>query len=93
MAKKKLTGTVETLFQEVGQAHREAFKDDRGNDPEWPIWYAERLHAGLIEHFDADLTKSRIVYLLMQAEKRRAKKDPKGDWPRFYAKYFVKRLR
>ncbi len=92
MAKKKLTAAVATLFQDVGKQHHEAFKEGKGADPEWPIWYAEHLHEGLKEQFDSGLTKSRIIYLLMQAEKRRAKKDPKGDWPKFYAKYFVKRL-
>jgi hypothetical protein len=47
----------------------------------------------LAQQLDSDITKSRIVFLLMQAEKRRTKKNPKGDWPRFYAKYFVKRLK
>lgn len=93
MGKKKLTADVEALFQEVGKEHHEAFKEGKGTDPEWPLWYAERLHEGLTRQFDSNLTKSRIVYLLMQAEKRRAKKDPKGDWPRFYAKFFAKRLK
>jgi hypothetical protein len=93
MAKKKLSAAVETLFKEVGKEHHEAFKETEGKDAEWPIWYAERLQERLAQQLDSDLTKSRIVFLLMQAEKRRAKKNPKGDWPRFYAKYFVKRLK
>jgi hypothetical protein len=93
MAKKKLSAAVETLFQEVGKEHREAFKENEGKDAEWPIWYAERMQERLAQQLDSDITKSRIVFLLMQAEKRRTKKNPKGDWPRFYAKYFVKRLK
>jgi hypothetical protein len=92
MAKKKLTATVEEMFREVGKAHHEAFRDEGGTDPDWPLWYADRLHQDLVKVLDSELTKSRLVYLLVQGDKKRSKKKPKGDWPRFYARYLVKRL-
>jgi hypothetical protein len=36
-----LLGELETLFQEAGKAHHEAFIDTGGEDLEWPAWYAE----------------------------------------------------
>jgi hypothetical protein len=93
MAKKKLTATVEELFREVGKAHRDAFRDKGGTDPEWPLWYADHLHQDLVKVLDPELTQSRLVYLLVQGERKRSKKKPKkGDWPKYYARYLVKRL-
>lgn len=92
MAQKKPIPAVEELFRNVGKAHRDAFRDVEETDREWPLWYADRLHQDLVRLLDSELTKSRLVYLLVQGEKKRSKKKPKGDWPRYFARYLVKRL-
>ena len=92
MAKKKVVAAVEKLFREVGKAHHEAFRESNGADPEWPLWYAEHLCQDLAELLDSEPTKSRLVYLLVQAEKKGSKNKKKGDWPKYYARYLVKRL-
>ena len=93
MARKQLQATAEKLFRDVGKAHHEAFRESSGADPEWPLWYAEQLHQDLTELLDPELTKSKLVYLLVQAEKKRSKNKQKGDWPTYYARYVVKRLK
>jgi hypothetical protein len=92
MAKRKLIAAVEELFRNVGKAHHEAFRELEGTDREWPLWYADRLHKDLAQLLDTELTKSRLVYLLVQGEKKRSKKKPKGDWPQYFARYLVKRV-
>ncbi|UCD23073.1 MAG: hypothetical protein JSW51_08370, partial [Gemmatimonadota bacterium] len=89
MADKKLTARVEKLFHSVGKAHHKAYRDSGGADPEWPAWYAEHLHGELVNLVDSELSKSQLIYLLVLADKKRSKKKPKGDWPRYYAKFVL----
>ena len=92
MAHKKLAATLEKLFHRVGKAHHRAFRDSAGEDPEWPMWYAEHLHGELVNLLDLELSKSKLIYLLVVAEKKQSKKKPKGDWPKYYANFMLKRL-
>ena len=32
------------LFQETGAAHHRAYIQTDGEDPDWPLWYAEHIH-------------------------------------------------
>jgi hypothetical protein len=92
MAHKKLATSLEKLFRQVGKAHHRAFRDSAGEDPEWPMWYAEHLHGELVNLLDPELSKSKLIYLLVVAEKKQSKKKPKGDWPKYYANFMLKRL-
>ena len=84
-----LESDLETLFKEVGRAHHEAFPD--GNDPEWPLWYAEHLHEKLQDLLDATFTRSELVYLLVHAENDRGAVAPGSDWARYYSIFFAQR--
>ncbi|MEO0337847.1 MAG: hypothetical protein AAF242_01405 [Bacteroidota bacterium] len=53
------------LLLEAGHQHHQAFIEVDGDDPEWPIWYAEYLVDKLPAVLGKELTKSRIVYLLI----------------------------
>ena len=44
---KQITAQIVDLLADTGAAHHEAFVASNGEDPEWPIWYAERLQAPL----------------------------------------------
>ena len=79
------------LFMETGHAHHQAFIEVDGNDPEWPLWYAEHLHEPLGEHLDAELTKSELVYLLTLADKEQKLQAPGAKWPRYFARFFIAR--
>ena len=91
-----MTGMTDTLaqlvqlFREAGSAHHKAFIATNGDDPEWPIWYAEFLHERVNTLLNSSLTRSEVVYLLVRAERERASISPRPDWPEFYAGLFMK---
>ena len=49
MMETDLTGQLEGLFHEVGEAHHRAYIETDGADPEWPLWYADYLRERLEE--------------------------------------------
>ena len=79
------------LFRECGEAHRRAFKDTDGVDPEWPLWYADHLMSRLSKRLKARFSKSELVYLLVAADREREFRAPGADWPGYYAKFFYDR--
>ncbi len=85
----RVTEELETLFREVGKKHHEAFLDTDGVDPEWPLWYADRLTDRLPALLGDDLTKSELVYLLVHLSKKQADEAPDMPWPRYYAEFFA----
>ena len=89
MATTNLALQVKELFRETGHAHHEAFSDIDGADPEWPAWYAERLHRRLCTLLQADLTRSELVYLLIRVSSKQPLDAPGANWARYYAKFFI----
>jgi hypothetical protein len=81
-----------SLFREAGSAHHKAFASTNGDDPEWPIWYAEFLQPKLNLLLSVQWTKSEVVYLLLRAEKERSALAQSPTWPEFYARLFIKQL-
>ena len=79
---------VDTLV-ETGKAHHQAFLATDGEDPEWPIWYAEHLQQPLGKLLGFEFTRSRLVYCLMDAEYERAARDEAAEWAPFYAAHFL----
>lgn len=78
-------------FENAGRAHHQAFIESDGEDPDWPIWYAEFLHEDLSERLTADFTKSELIYLLVLAEKERSLNAPGSEWKMSYANFFLDR--
>ena len=76
-----LSGQLEVLFHEVGEAHHQAYIETDGADPEWPLWYADYLREGLGDLLDASFTKSELV-LVANEQPLRA---PGANWARYYA--------
>jgi hypothetical protein len=37
----KLIGDLANLLNETAEAHHKAFAATEGEDPDWPIWYAD----------------------------------------------------
>lgn len=85
-----ITSQLEALFQEVGHQHHQAFLSTDGADPEWPLWYAERLMDRLPALLGTDLTKSELVYLMIHLGKEQQDQAPDMPWSRFYAEYFAR---
>ena len=76
------------LFEDTGAAHHEAFKDVNGEDPEWPLWYAEYMQVRLNEILEEPLTVSEIVYRLVGLSLRQPEEAPDEPWQQFYARNF-----
>ena len=83
------TQQLADLLRETAHAHHQAYAHTNGEDPEWPIWYADYLHRHIAALFDMPFTRSELVYLLVAAERERAANDPTADWPVFYAAFIL----
>jgi len=81
-----------TLFKQTGEAHHEAFLDTDGEDPEWPIWYAEYLEDRLAPFLAAPLTRSRLVFCLIGADDEHRAAEPDAPWAEYYARRFLECL-
>lgn len=86
-----LVQQLSDLFMETGHAHHQAFIKVDGNDPDWPLWYAEHLHEPLGKHLSATWTKAELASLLVLADKEHSLQAPDAQWPRYYAGFFVER--
>ncbi len=80
MRDSSLEQTLEVLFKEAGYAHHQAFLDTDGEDPEWPIWYANYLQKKLAGVFQTDMTLSQLIYLLVFVDKEQTSQAPDHDW-------------
>ena len=57
--------TIEALLHQTGEDHFATHKETNGDDPEWPLWYADHLlEKGLASLLEAKLLKSDLIYLL-----------------------------
>jgi hypothetical protein len=88
MMETDLTGQLEGLFREVGEAHHQAYIETDGSDPEWPLWYANYLRERLGGLLDASFTKSELVHLLVLVASEQPLRAPGANWARYYAKKF-----
>lgn len=79
------------LLREAGRAHHQAFLATDGEDPTWPIWYAGYLQAPLGEVLGTALTRSEIAHALVEADRAYREQARAEDWPRFYARAFLRR--
>ena len=91
MADKTLAQQIADLLMETGHAHHQAFIEVDGNDPDWPLWYADYLHDKLGKLLKANFTKSELVYLLVLLDKEQSHHAPGATWPLFYGKSLVER--
>jgi hypothetical protein len=79
------------LFEKAGEAHHAAYEEADGADPDWPIWYADYLHADLTRLLKATFTQSELVYLLVGLDKEVQQRAPGANWHRYYAKSLIAR--
>ena len=85
------TQELAAVFRAAGSAHHDAFSQTDGDDPEWPLWYAEYLQEPLGKLFNTGFTRSELVYLLLSAEKDRQAEHSAPAWPEYYARFFRER--
>ena len=74
------------LFEETGKAHHQAFTATDGDDPDWAIWYANYLHDRLGPFVAAPLTRSRLVFCLLETDDEHRATTPDTPWPEYYAR-------
>ena len=91
MGDKEQNKKISLLLMETGQAHHRAYIETDGVDPEWPLWYAEYLMDRLPAVLGRELTKSEIVYCLVDLSKKQPVIAPQAWWPDFYADYFLEK--
>ena len=53
----------------TAEAHHKAFSVTEGEDPDWPIWYADHLLDNMRKLLKANFTKSELIYLLVKVDK------------------------
>ena len=80
------------LLGEVSEAHHNAFADEGGVDPEWPLWYADYLQVPISKALDTSFLKSQLIYCLMDADFEHQVRAPDTDWQSFYADQFIERF-
>lgn len=83
---KETRESLAALIRATGAAHRAA---TAGDDPEWPLWYAERLHGPLAEALGTTLTRSEIVKCLLTLDEERDLRRDSRAWPDFAADRLV----
>lgn len=81
------------LLRQSGPAHHQAYIETDGDDPDWPIWYAEFLLDRLNALLGKALTKTQLIVLLVELDQLQRSEDPAGDWPAFYAEQIMARYR
>ncbi len=87
------TDELARLLRETGTAHHEAFAAVNGDDPEWPLWYAERLVQPLTDLTGFPFTKSELVYVLVLMNREQTSKALGTDWATYYAQYITENYR
>lgn len=80
------------LFKQTGEAHHQAFLKTNGDDPEWPLWYAEYLESRLTPFLAAPLSRSRLVFCLIGADDEHRATESDTPWPEYYARRFLECL-
>jgi len=80
------------LLHQTAEEHHVAFKASDGVDPDWSIWYADRLlQQGIASLLEATILKSDLIYLLVSADKEMNKSAPGARWERWYADFLLRR--
>ena len=84
--------TITALLHQTGEDHLATHQETKGDDPEWPLWYADYLlEHGLAPLLEAKLLKSDLIYLLVLVDKQQKSEAPGAQWEQYYADFFVKR--
>jgi glutaredoxin len=89
MRNPELESRLSELFTETATAHHEAFASTNGNDPEWPIWYADYLQEPISEILDTNFFKSSLIYCLMNADYEYTAREVDVQWQKFYSEHFI----
>ena len=76
---------IAAKLKQSGQAHHQAFLHTKGDDPEWPDWYADYLLDDLNDQLNADITRGQLSELLIELDRTYRSEARDEDWTQFYA--------
>ena len=79
------------LLTETKEAHQQAYLDTQGEDPEWPMWYADYMSEKLQATLQAPLTRSELICVLLNLSRLQPSEAPDVPWQEYYADYFIGR--
>ena len=77
------------LFRAAGAAHEEAFAATRGEDPEWPSWYARYLAPRLQQELGGQVDQVALAADLRKVDSAYRAGGGREPWPEFYARWFI----
>ena len=87
-----LRDRIAALLRKTGRAHHSAFEASDGADTDWPIWYADYAQETFVTQHNVILSRSQLVYCLMNANFEHEARAPEADWADFYADEIVDRF-
>ncbi|MBI1279923.1 MAG: hypothetical protein GC179_17485 [Anaerolineaceae bacterium] len=73
------------LFRETAMAHHEAYSATDGDDPAWPLWYADYLSGKLPAHLGKAIDKDTLVDELTRLDQEVKARHDGQDWAVYYA--------
>lgn len=81
----KLERLVDLIIS-TAKAHHIEFEHVNGEDPEWPQWYAESMHADFEEIIEREVGVDGLADLIERFDELHADEAPDEKWPHFYAR-------
>ncbi len=83
------TAALAQLFRHAAMAHHEAYSATDGDDPDWPLWYADYLYDKLPDHLGKSLGKDELAAKLIGLDQAVKSGGGGGDWAVYYAQSFL----
>lgn len=91
MADKNVLQQIAEILEEAGNAHHQAFIETDGDDPEWPLWYADYLHKELGTLLNTQFTRRELADLLVSLNEEQNLHAPDVHWSITYAQSLIER--
>ena len=73
------------LFREAAMAHHEAYSATDGDDPDWPLWYAEYLSDKLTPYLGTPMSQEALADELVRLDQEVKSGAHGEDWALHYA--------
>ncbi len=73
------------LFRETAMAHHEAYSATDGDDPAWPLWYADYLYDQLPPYLGQTMNKDVLIDELTRLDEEVRARPEDEDWAIYYA--------
>ena len=74
------------LFREAAMAHHEAYSATDGDDPAWPLWYADFLYDKLTPYLGETMSKDALIDELTRLDEEVKARPEEDDWALYYAR-------